>query len=62
MITVKQAAHSGSSLGEEIPGASGAHAATAVLQVAERLHAMEPEWVVYFREVLGVDRDRKSVV
>jgi len=27
----------------------------AVLQVAERLHAMNPEWVVYFREVLGVD-------
>ena len=32
-----------------------AHAATAVLQVAERLFAMEPEWVVFFREVLGVD-------
>ena len=31
------------------------HAATAVLQVAERLYAMEPEWVVFFREVLGVD-------
>lgn len=30
-------------------------AATAVLQVAERLYAMEPEWVVFFREVLGVD-------
>ena len=27
----------------------------AVLQVAERLHGMNPEWVVYFREVLGVD-------
>jgi len=27
----------------------------AVLQVAERLHAMNPEWVVYFREVLGVE-------
>ena len=27
----------------------------AVLQVAERLHAMNPEWVIYFREVLGVD-------
>ena len=27
----------------------------AVLQVAERLHAMSPEWVVFFREVLGVD-------
>ena len=31
------------------------HAATAVLQVAERLHAMNPEWVVFFREVLGVE-------
>jgi len=31
------------------------HAATAVLEVAERLFAMEPEWVVFFREVLGVD-------
>ncbi|MEI7781907.1 MAG: toxin-antitoxin system HicB family antitoxin [Planctomycetota bacterium] len=29
--------------------------AKAVLQVAERLHSMEPEWVVFFREVLGVD-------
>jgi predicted HicB family RNase H-like nuclease len=36
------------------PQADG-HAATAVLQVAERLHAMEPEWVVFFREVLGVE-------
>lgn len=34
---------------------SDAHAATAVLQVAERLYAMDPEWVVFFREVLGVD-------
>lgn len=31
------------------------HAALAVLQVAERLYAMDPEWVVFFREVLGVD-------
>jgi predicted HicB family RNase H-like nuclease len=31
------------------------HAAAAVLEVAERLHAMTPEWVVFFREVLGVD-------
>ena len=31
------------------------HAANAVLEVAERLHAMSPEWVVFFREVLGVD-------
>jgi len=29
--------------------------ATSVLQVAERLHAMGPDWVVYFREVLGVE-------
>ena len=34
---------------------SEAHAAVAVLQVAERLYAMQPEWVVFFREVLGVD-------
>ena len=32
-----------------------AAAAGAVLQVAERLYAMDPEWVVFFREVLGVD-------
>ena len=31
------------------------HAAAAVLEVAERLHSMKPEWVVFFREVLGVD-------
>lgn len=31
------------------------HAATAVLHTAERLYAMNPEWVVFFREVLGVD-------
>ena len=29
-------------------------AAAAVLQVAERLYAMNPEWVIFFREVLGV--------
>ena len=29
--------------------------AASVLQVAERLHAMAPDWVVYFREVLGVE-------
>lgn len=33
----------------------GSQTATAVLQVAERLHAMDPEWVVFFREILGVD-------
>lgn len=31
------------------------HAADAVLQVAQRLYKMEPDWVVFFREVLGVD-------
>ena len=31
------------------------HAAAAVLEVAERLHSVKPEWVVFFREVLGVD-------
>lgn len=31
------------------------HQAAAVLQVAERLYAMDPEWVIFFREVLGVD-------
>ncbi|NDC55107.1 MAG: toxin-antitoxin system HicB family antitoxin [Planctomycetia bacterium] len=36
-------------------GVQAAHGATAVLEVAERLHAMRPEWVVFFREVLGVD-------
>lgn len=35
--------------------ASDHHAAAAVLQVAERLYGMDPEWVVFFREVLGVD-------
>jgi len=29
--------------------------AKAVLQVAERFHSMDPEWVVFFREVLGVE-------
>lgn len=31
------------------------HGAAAVLEVAERLYAMKPEWVVFFREVLGVE-------
>lgn len=35
--------------------ATDSHAAKAVLEVAERLHGMEPEWVVFFREVLGVE-------
>ncbi len=26
-----------------------------VLRVAERLHAMKPDWLVFFREVLGID-------
>ncbi|MFM8708677.1 MAG: toxin-antitoxin system HicB family antitoxin [Planctomycetia bacterium] len=29
------------------------HAAAAVLEVAERLHAVGPEWAAFFREVLG---------
>ena len=37
------------------PEVVGHHAATAVLQVAERLYAMQPEWVVFFHEVLGVN-------
>lgn len=32
-----------------------AHGAAAVLEVAEKLYTMRPEWVVFFREVLGVD-------
>lgn len=31
------------------------HAARAVLEVAERLHSMDPDWLVFFREILGVD-------
>jgi hypothetical protein len=34
---------------------AGSPAAAAVLQVAERLYAMNPEWVIFFREVLGVE-------
>jgi predicted HicB family RNase H-like nuclease len=40
---------------KSLPRGIDPHAAQAVLEVAERLHAMEPEWVVFFREVLGVD-------
>jgi predicted HicB family RNase H-like nuclease len=32
-----------------------AYQAATVLQVAERLYAMDPEWVLFFREVLGVE-------
>jgi predicted HicB family RNase H-like nuclease len=39
----------------QTPAASDPHAARAVLEVAERLHAMGPDWLVFFREVLGVD-------
>ena len=42
------------SLPEAAP-ADSASSAEVVLQVAERLHAMNPEWVVFFREVLGVE-------
>ena len=39
-----------------VPAApAGNHGATAILEVAERLYAMQPEWVIFFREVLGVD-------
>jgi len=38
-----------------VPPHSLHHAAAAVLHTAERLHALNPEWVVFFREVLGVD-------
>lgn len=34
------------------PSAAGS---VAVLEVAEKLYRMAPEWVVFFREVLGVD-------
>lgn len=37
------------------PAQSLGHAAAAVLHTAERLYGMDPEWVVFFREVLGVD-------
>lgn len=40
---------------KSLPRRIDPHAAQAVLEVAERLHAMGPEWVVFFREVLGVD-------
>ena len=39
----------------QTPPQSFQHAAAAVLHTAERLFAMNPEWVVFFREVLGVD-------
>jgi len=35
--------------------ATSAHGAAAVFEVAEKLYRMRPEWVVFFREVLGVD-------
>jgi predicted HicB family RNase H-like nuclease len=31
------------------------HQARTVLQVAERLYGMDPEWVVFFREMLGME-------
>ncbi|MFM9059843.1 MAG: toxin-antitoxin system HicB family antitoxin [Planctomycetaceae bacterium] len=34
---------------------SFSHASAAVLHTAERLFATSPEWVVFFREVLGID-------
>lgn len=35
--------------------AAAVRSATAVLRVAEDLHAMEPTWIVFFNEMLGVD-------
>lgn len=37
------------------PQTPDSHAAAAVLHTAERLYAVAPEWVVFFREILGVD-------
>ncbi len=31
------------------------HDAQAILEVAERLFATEPDWIVFFREVMGLD-------
>lgn len=31
------------------------HDAQAILEVAERLFAAEPDWIVFFREVMGLD-------
>lgn len=36
-------------------GSAFTASAAAALQLAERLHAMDPDWVLFFREVLGVD-------
>ena len=33
----------------------GGHGPRAVLEVAERLYATSPEWIVFFREVMGLD-------
>jgi predicted HicB family RNase H-like nuclease len=38
-----------------LPAGGKQLASTTVLEVAERLYSMDPEWVVFFREVLGVD-------
>jgi predicted HicB family RNase H-like nuclease len=31
------------------------HDAQAILEVAERLFAAEPDWIVFFREIMGLD-------
>lgn len=43
------------SAGSSVTNTAFQNGAAAVLQVAERLHRMDPEWVVFFREILGVD-------
>ena len=31
------------------------HGSQAILEVAERLFAAEPDWIVFFREIMGLD-------
>jgi predicted HicB family RNase H-like nuclease len=31
------------------------HGAQAILEVAERLFAADPEWIIFFREIMGLD-------
>jgi predicted HicB family RNase H-like nuclease len=40
---------------QTMPRRHGTGTGRSVLEVAERLHAMEPEWVVFFREILGIE-------
>jgi predicted HicB family RNase H-like nuclease len=50
-VSARGTAHPASPHPEQVAAA----AARAVLEVAEKLHRMTPDWVVFFREVLGVD-------